>query len=264
MRKCLIDEIVFVLDRCDDRSEEIIRNFRENVNFNVKIVKKTKASWINSASESFELGTKYSSGDIVYHVGADLKLDCKMFSPQLWKDQEIGVIYFLYYHYQLEGNLLERLHCFYVNNIMKLFLHFSPYRIQYTSGLYAFRRNVWEHVHLRDVPSEYLTFINTVKHLHQQSKSLEKADVQFDDFLERSMKQYKTKFVTNLHPIHLRAGLTKNRQIVQGYGRFHRGDGFLKSLIHSILYFKLYVILYYLYAKRGVFTRYSKTFNWGK
>jgi|Deesub1362A_J573_1020465.scaffolds.fasta_scaffold00008_94 glycosyltransferase involved in cell wall biosynthesis len=63
-----VDEFIFILDRCTDRSEEIIREiFPEG-----KIIHKHEAKWRNSLAENVQMGYKASSGDVIWIVEADI------------------------------------------------------------------------------------------------------------------------------------------------------------------------------------------------
>lgn len=68
-----IYEVVFVLDRCTDRSREIILN--TNFPFKVKILVLKKKRWKSLTAEPFALGCKAASGNVIYVVGADIYVD---------------------------------------------------------------------------------------------------------------------------------------------------------------------------------------------
>ena len=257
LRKASINELVIVLDRCTDKSESIIQKFARLTPYPVKIIKKSTSTWRNPGSEAFELGIKHSSGDIIYVIGADLLCDHRIFDRSLWEDETIGTLSFRYWHYQLYGNLWERIHPIYENILMKVLSDISPYKQNYHSGLYACRSEVWDKIHLKDVPSEYDVFLKDVQHLLIKGKS--KVPVQYDDFLERTSRFYKHRFIMNVNNIHLRAGLTRSRQILQGISRFYSGYPLWKVIAHMLLHLKLYVFWSYWKTKKGVmFTKWKK------
>ena len=60
-------EFIFILDRCTDNSENIVRRFFSNA----KIINKESGKWKNSLAENFQLGLEASKGNIICTQDAD-------------------------------------------------------------------------------------------------------------------------------------------------------------------------------------------------
>jgi len=234
-----IDEIVFVLDRCNDKSLEIVKHFSNKVKYRCVIIEKNFNEWINSASETFTYGTNFVKGDVIFHLGADFIPDSKLFNKNLWNNKDISVISFRYNHYQLYGG---KLHCAYETVIMKLFefLRLAKLRGAYPSGAYVFRKKVWNYIQLKDVPSDYDRFLRDIEN---------SVHVQYDDFLGRTKKHFIHIYNNKTNSLHLRAGLTKEKQISQGITRVYLKYPLWKVIFHSILHFKFHVLKGYIGAK---------------
>jgi len=228
-----IDELIILLDRCTDRSEEIVKSVRYP--FNTTILIKSTQRWHCPTAEVFEILFSEATGNIIYTMAADIIADPQMFNPDHFIDADI--VSFFYYNYDPHR---YRLHQHYLN-FMKRYINISRLwkgELGWRSGLFAMKREVWENVHFRDVPSEY------------------------DDIMERALRKgYKYKFVKSTRNLHLRAGLSKSRQYLQGMSRAQRNVHPLMVLGHSLICFKPYVWAAYLLEKR--YRLYSKR-RWGK
>ncbi|MEM3641791.1 MAG: glycosyltransferase family 2 protein [Candidatus Bathyarchaeia archaeon] len=62
-----IFEFIFILDRCTDNSENIVRQWFPNA----KIIRKTSTKWKNSLAENFQIGLAASKGNIICTQDAD-------------------------------------------------------------------------------------------------------------------------------------------------------------------------------------------------
>jgi glycosyltransferase involved in cell wall biosynthesis len=73
-------ELIFVLDRCIDSSEKIIRKFKVKRK-NSRVVYKSKAEVFspNPAFDTFLYGSQFASGEYVYWIGADFVVPIEMF-----------------------------------------------------------------------------------------------------------------------------------------------------------------------------------------
>lgn len=60
-------EFIFILDRCTDDSENIVRQWFPNA----KIIRKTTTKWKNSLAENFQIGLTVSKGNIICTQDAD-------------------------------------------------------------------------------------------------------------------------------------------------------------------------------------------------
>lgn len=203
------DEILFVLDRCTDASEKLIRKIATS---KTRIIHKKHKTWNNSCAESKWIGCKLAQGDIVFILDADLVLDRKLLEKTLsnWED---GILLFTYKNYTLMGSFFQRIHDEFVN-FMALIIRKSGIQPE-RSGLYAIKKEIAK---IEDFPSEY-------------------------DLLQR---KHKTKLIkTNI--LHLRPGLSKEKQINQGITRARLPQyNLLKILLASFLEFKPYMLISYL------------------
>jgi len=223
LKPCLdfVDEIVFSIDHgTTDRSEEIIRKHLPQA----KIVFKDKPKWNNAVAENHEYAISHTRGDIVFDLGADLWLDPRMFHYAKKFLKKYDAVSFRYYNWTLNASLIWRIREIYDNILKKVLDIISPYKESYHSGIFAFRREAWERTHLRDIPSEY------------------------DDFLKRlGAKRHLHIRDTNI--LHLRAGFSKGRQLMQGMSRCQLNYPLWKVIAHCFLHLKPYVLIGYLQEK---------------
>lgn len=231
--KSQIHELVIILDRCTDNSEKIIR--KTKFPYETKIVVKKDQKWHCPTAEVFEIGFQHTTGDLLYTMAADLIVDPKQFDPHLFDDADL--IAFFYYNYDLHHYKIKQWYL----NFLKKYINISRIwkgKLAWQSGHMAFKRKVWETIHIRDVPSEY------------------------DDFQRRALEHgFRYKFVKNVNNLHLRAGLRKDRQILQGMSRAKRNVHPLLVLGHCFLQIKPYVWIAYWYEKKyGIF----KNRKWSK
>lgn len=105
-----IGEFIFILDRCTDSSEDIVKRFFPNA----KIIKKNKQKWKNSYSENLQLGFLESRGDIILLLDADivippnllevllpeLKGNIATVSPKIITDKNVSLLNFIYYYWE--------------------------------------------------------------------------------------------------------------------------------------------------------------------
>jgi len=231
--QCPIDELVVVLDRCTDKSEEIIK--KTTFPYKVKIVWKDYQKWRCPTAEVFEVGFQHSTGDLLYTMAADMYVDPAQFNPQHFNDADI--IAFFYYNLDLHHYKVRQWYL----NFLKKHLNIARLwkgKLAKQSGHMAFRRKVWETLHLRDVPSEY------------------------DDLQKRALQHgFRYKFVENVKNLHLRVGLRKDRQMLQGMSRAQRGVHPFMVLGHSLVQLKPYVWVSYWYERKY---RLFEKRKWGK
>jgi glycosyltransferase involved in cell wall biosynthesis len=71
-----IFEFIFILDRCTDNSEAIVRHWFPNAH----IIKKEASKWKNNLAENFQLGFKASKGNIICTHDADATTPQNLFS----------------------------------------------------------------------------------------------------------------------------------------------------------------------------------------
>lgn len=241
LRKCPIDELIVILDRCSDNSEKILNSVC--FPFDVKVIKKDKQAWRCPTAEVFEIGFRKAKGDIIFVGAGDLIYTPEMFRVEYFNKSDL--VMFFYWSYDILGKFQIRQQFL---NFMKQYFTF-PLRSnkkRFRSGVFGCKRELWEKVHFRDVPSEY------------------------DDLHSRALKQgFRTDYVKGLPIFHLRVGLTKSRQYLQGMSRAHSGYSPLKVFLHSLVFMKPYLWLaYYQERKYGLYKKqkwtkegYEKTEN---
>ncbi len=104
-----IFEFVFILDRCTDRSEIIVRQWFPKA----KIIKKETCRWKNAIAENFQLGLEMSKGDVICTHDADVTTPLNLFSllgelnnniasvgPTLLTCKEVSFLNRLYYYWE--------------------------------------------------------------------------------------------------------------------------------------------------------------------
>ncbi len=152
-----IDELVIVLDRCTDSSLEIVKNFK--CNFEKKIIQLHEKRWKNPTAEPFALAAKAATGDIVYVLGADIYADQKIFHANwsnidyrswshegypLTKKERMLMVQIR----ENTGNFYEKLKCRLVG-------------LRFATGVYAYRKYVYDVVQHQDYDAEDQLFLNT-------------------------------------------------------------------------------------------------------
>jgi len=110
LKKARINELIVILDRCTDNSEDIVRkNFPK-----AKIIKKQRCRWRNSYAENLQLGYKHASGDIICIHDADIKSTPEVFdvlmkelkgsvasvSPVIQTYKKASFLNLLYYYWE--------------------------------------------------------------------------------------------------------------------------------------------------------------------
>ena len=219
-----IDQFVFVLDNCTDRSEQITRNYSPHAEIYVK----TGHTWKFYAAESFQYGFDRAKGDVVWAVGADLILDPYIPSVirEVFADEKVGTVCFRYLNYDL-FSLPLRIKGFY-DDVYKTLTEKIRKESRHT-GFYAFRKKMMEEIGgLADIVSEY------------------------DEYCIRAAKNgWKVIYIPYTKTLHLRPGLTAKKQYMQGVARYYLPSyNLFKTLFHSFIHFKPHLFVGYLHAKR--------------
>lgn len=229
LKECPIDEMIFILDRCTDRSKEMIESI--TFPFKVKIIEKQFQNWNCPTAEVFEIGFKESSGDWIHVHAGDLIYPPSMFDQKYY---DLGYDMLMYFYYSLDLTRFKIRQQFL--NLCKRYLTVPSKK---RSGVFSCKRTLWDKIHFRDVPSEY------------------------DDFYKRAlMIGAKVGFIVPEDKIqHLRVGLTKDRQYLQGMSRAHSNRNPVPVLLHSMLFLKPWVfVAYYQEKTHGIY----KKKKWGK
>jgi len=213
------DEVVFVLDRCTDKSEQIIRNLGPHSS---RIVNKRKQRWTYSFAETFQTGFDEAKNDLVFALGADLIITPEAFAiiEEMMQDPKIGGIFFGFIRRSIRG-IHRRIHEEYINFLKRYLLdRVSPYRMEFTTGVYCFRKSLAK---LRDTPAEYDDLLNQIR-----------------------AKGYVAAYVPDAGIIHLRTGLSKEKQIWHGRVRAKLNEPLMKVALHSIINLKPWTLITFL------------------
>ena len=220
LREIPFDQLIFVLDRCTDESEKVVRRLAPEGS---EIMFKEEQRWVfTRAGETFQMGFDRASNDLVFALGADLILTPRAFTiaEDLMRDSCVGSVFFGFTQRPIRGTRL-RIHEEYINFLKRYLLdHVSPYKMMFTTGVYCFRKSL---AGLRDVPAEY-------DDLHNQIRA----------------KGYEAVYVPDAGIIHLRAGLSKQKQIWHGRVRAELHEPFMKVALHSIVNLKPWTLITYL------------------
>jgi len=220
LKQIPFDELIFVLDRCTDNSEEIIRRFAPRKS---RIVFKEEQHWVRTrAGETFQTGFDRARNDLVFALGADLILTPRALTitEDLMRNPKVGSVFFGLTQCSIRG-ISERIHTEYINFLKHHLLDsISPYRAEFTTGVYCFRKSL---VKLRDVPAEYDDLQNQIR-----------------------AKGYEAVYVPDAGIIHLRTGLSKERQIWHGKVRAKRHEPLIRVALHSVINLKPWTLIAFL------------------
>lgn len=104
-----IFEFIFILDRCTDNSETLVRQWFPNA----KIIKKETRKWKHSIAENFQMGFELSKGNIICTHDADvttppnllslldeLKDNVVSIAPTLFTCKEVSFLNRLYFYWE--------------------------------------------------------------------------------------------------------------------------------------------------------------------
>lgn len=215
-----IFEFIFVLDRCTDNSENLVRQWFPAA----KIIKKDVCRWRNPIAENFQTGFAASKGDIICVHDADvttpsdllslleeLTNDVVSVSPTLFTCKEESFLNFMYYYWEKTRK-------------------FAPLGEQPMGALRLVRRDCLERVGgFKDVPAQ---------------------DTQLDIDLRKA--GYQSKIAKNVIHYHLRKFSFRKAirsQIKDGRMRRQIDMPFWRVLGHAILRLRPFVLCGYLLTK---------------
>lgn len=218
-----IYEYIFVLDNCSDKSEQLIKQVFPNATF----LYLNKHKWNFYAAEAFQTGFNYAKGDVIWATGADLIVDPNIpkIIRKLFSDEKVGTVCFRYLNFDIYNFRLRLLgHC---ENLYKTLLQHIRREARHT-GFYAFRKKMMLKIGgLADVCSEY------------------------DEYCRRAEKHgWKVVYVPYTKTLHLRPGLTRRKQYIQGVARASLPTyNMIKTIFHSFIHLKPYLFVGYIHAK---------------
>jgi glycosyltransferase involved in cell wall biosynthesis len=216
-------EIIIGLDRCTDRTEEIIKkHLRRN---------KPKAKYILKQYDDTPNGYnmraagirrdlyQIASNNIIVNTAADILIDTKVCS-HLELIGSYGLISFGYFDYPWNIQSFLR----YIISKFTLFHGFA--------GLLAFSRDAW-------LETEDLTDLKTIYRAE-------------DTHLQLSvMKKHRVKHI-NTKSLHLRPNETKQDHYLRGVAQFHYKKSIMMNVIHGVVMFRPAVVVGYRHASQGL------------
>jgi hypothetical protein len=223
-------EFVFVLDRCTDRSKEIVSRFATRVG-RCKILEKSETRWLNPAAEAYDFGAEHAGGDCIYFIDADVVVDKKIFDPKQW--QKGNALRFRYYNYDIRGIPIRWA---YEKTLLK-----TTERLGISTGHFAtviaFKRYQWMKTR-HESPPENIEGLRKNPHLVLRGIM---------------MREHERRFarIADTNCLHLRPKTTASEQELQGIARYMLGYRLWKVALHSIMYFQIHTLIAFLYARSG-------------
>ena len=222
-----VDEFIFVLDRCTDGSEKIVKHFAAH-HTNCKILYKTDKRWLQPVGEAFDYGASVATGDYVFMVPADAIIDLRVFDETHLRGKPLM---FRYYNYNVFGSKIP----------------------------YAYEKILFQIYDWLRLPS-WQCFMEALPHERRVRGRLPPEDILgfrkvpqlvLKNIIAESEKRFQC--IQNTKILHLRPGLSKEEQLLRGVARYVLGYPLWKVLLHSLLFFRIYVLVGYLQAKRGAY-----------
>ncbi len=218
--KSKVSEFIFILDRCTDRSEDLVRMFFPDE----IIIKKKTQKWRYPISENLQLGLEASSGDIVMIIDADivvppdivdkllnnLKGDIVSVSGMVVTDKDVSFFNKVYYYWEFLYSLL-------------------PLNKQPRGGCRMVRRDILEELGgFKDVFA-------------------------WDSLLDMEIRRlgYKSKMIEAVRCLHIREITLRkciSGQIMSGKARKELGIPFWRTLAHAIVRLRPLVVYGYIKA----------------
>ena len=215
-----IFEFIFILDRCTDNSEALVRRWFPDA----KIVKKEICKWKNSIAENFQIGFEMSKGDIICLHDADVTTPRNMLSVLEELKNDVASVGLTLLTCK-EASFLNRLYYYWEKT-----RRFAPLGEEPIGALRLIRRECLEKVGgFKDVIAQ---------------------ETQLDiDFRKAG---YKSKVVTNVTCYHLRKFSFKKAvrsQIQAGKARKQIRMPFWRVLGHAVLRLRPFTLYGYLFKK---------------
>ena len=151
-------EVIFVLDRCSDRSLKIIESV--SFPFKVRVIEIKKKQWKSPTAEPAAVGCRAADGDIVYVINCDVYVDPRIFMVD-WTGMDFCS--FVLKSYPLYGNVRSIL----VAKVREqLAVNYEKMRSRtlhkrYGTGAYAFRKSIYRFCPHIDCDAEDSYFLST-------------------------------------------------------------------------------------------------------
>jgi glycosyltransferase involved in cell wall biosynthesis len=205
--------IIFVLDRCQDGSEAIVRKFARKRD-NVTVLKKEDDSKTdNPAWEAYLTGAEQVRRGRVLFLGADVIMDTRVFC------------------YLNRARLLKFR---YVNYASHFWYTFEKTFQRFTSKSYF--------LECIDV-----NLIHELPFMSESYNDIVQGRTKLTDILNAVSFNRKFVNIDSVECLHLRPFIPEDRQLLQGYVRHMQGVPLLKVLMHSLIYRKPHVFRGYVF-----------------
>jgi hypothetical protein len=227
-----VQEFIFVLDRCTDRSKQILLRFAARVQ-GCRILEKSETKWLNPAAEAYDFGAERSSGDWIYFIDADVVVDGSVFDPRHWRKGD--ALRFRYYNYDIHGVPIrwayERILLTITGRLGISTGHFAT--------VIAFKRDQWMKTRHESPPEN-------IEGLRKNPRLV---------LIGIMMREHERQFrrIADTSCLHLRPKTTASEQELQGVARYVLGYQLWKAAVHSIMYFQIQTLIAFLYARSGYY-----------
>jgi len=221
-----LDELCIVLDRCNDRSEQIIKNWikRCKPKYKVVLYSKQDSYWRNKRAEAFQKAFELCSGDVIYSLAPDCIYPKQIFNWKIFLHYDFVAFY--YRPYDLQKPAVYSAYSHILTRIRGFKNHPLPFRM----GVFGVKRELWQKIGgFRD--TEQHGFIE-----------------EYDLILRLQRAKAKMHFIKDANVLHLRH-FKPGKWYREGQFRARLGIGLLKTLIHSIVLFAPECIVGFLHAK---------------
>lgn len=151
-------EAIFVLDRCSDHSLDIIED--ADFPFKLKIVELKQKQWLSATAEPFALGFKEAGGDVVFSIGSDIYVDPRIFTVD-WIG--IDLCSFRCNGYSLFGSPWQKLKAKAKETVTYNYERLKGRMVHRSmlTGIYGFRKSIYESIRHVDCDAEDSAFLNT-------------------------------------------------------------------------------------------------------
>jgi len=153
LEKAPLDELVILLDRCEDGSDRFIFEWtrKKTYPFDLLVTRRSSFKWHSNISEDFNEAFNLASGDIIYSLAGDCIYPNWIFDFRFFKKNDAVCFSFHDYrlgrHFHSSANLvLERLLWRY--NVWHGKVLHLPYR---TFGVFGIKKEVWKQVGFLDI-----------------------------------------------------------------------------------------------------------------
>ena len=222
-----LDELCIVLDRCTDRSEQIIKDWIRKCKpkYEVVICKKHDSNWTNKRAEAFQKAFQLCSGDVIYSLAPDCIYPRQIFNWRLFLYYDFVAFY--YRPYDLNKPTVYSAYSHIISRIRGFKNHPLPFRM----GVYGVKRELWQKIG---------GFRDTEPHGYVE---------EYDLILRLQKAKAKMHFIKNANVLHLRH-FKPGTWYRQGQFRARLGISLFKTLIHSIVSFAPKCLIGYLHTKR--------------